>query len=299
MPETPTAVIGLGAMGSGMARSLLAAGFTTIVFNRTATKAESLRQAGAIVAATAANAAAVADVVLLSLADEEAVERVLFGELAGRLRPGMVVVDTSTVSPAFSREAARRLAEAGVRRVEACVIGNPMMAATGQLRVFTAGNESDVDSVHDVLVAIGREHRHLGPAGNACVLKLAFNLLLGVQTVGLAEAVAFVEAMGMDRRLLLDAFAGSGWHSPVLGFRAEFMRTRNYQPAAFRAALMLKDLSLAGREAHAQGVELPIVGRATEILASTVDAGYGDDDAAAVVELPLRTNRADAPAGSA
>ncbi|MGR6920319.1 NAD(P)-dependent oxidoreductase [[Actinomadura] parvosata] len=278
------AVLGLGGMGTGMACALLDAGAAVTVHNRTPEKAVPVGKAGATVADSAAQAVAGAEVVVLSLADEAAVEQVLFGELDGRLRPGTIVVDTSTVTPTFAVHAAKRLAEAGVRRVEACVLGNPAMAATGALRVFAAGEEAAVEEVREVLDAIGQEVRHLGPTGNASALKLAFNLMLGVQILGLAEAVRFVEAMGIDREVLLDVFDGSGWRSPVLSFRAQFMRGRTYRPAAFRAALMHKDLALASQEGLAHGADLPVTLRALDAYAAVLAAGHGDDDAAVVAE---------------
>ncbi|WP_233157531.1 MULTISPECIES: NAD(P)-dependent oxidoreductase [Amycolatopsis] len=277
-------MIGLGGMGSGMARALLASGLAVTAYNRSADRAAPLVEAGAALAPSAAEAVAGAQVVLLSLADENAVDQVLFGELDGRLNAGAVVVDTSTVSPAFAREAAKRLAESGVRRVEACVIGNPEMAAAGRLRVFAAGAESDVDLVRPVLGAIGQEVRFVGGTGSASVLKLALNLMLGVQLLGLAEAVVFAEATGLDRDLLLDAFEGSGWRSPVLSFRAGFMRRREYRPAMFRAALMRKDLDLAHREALEHGADLPMSRCALDRFAAVLAAGRGDDDAAIVAE---------------
>ncbi|HEU5106994.1 MAG TPA: NAD(P)-dependent oxidoreductase, partial [Micromonosporaceae bacterium] len=231
MATRPVAVIGLGGMGSGMARALLDAGHQVTIYNRTAAKAQPLVQAGAVLAASAGDAGAGAPVVVLSLADEYAVEAVLFGEVVDRLAPGTTVVDTSTVSPSFAHNTAIRLAASGVRRVEACVIGNPAMARTGQLRVFAAGNESDVDGVRDVLGALSQEIRYLGPSGRAGTLKLAFNLLLGIQTAALAETVSFAESAGLDRELLLGALDNSGWRSPILSFRAEFMRRREYTPA--------------------------------------------------------------------
>lgn len=281
----PVAVIGLGGMGSGMARSILAAGLPVVVFNRTASKATPLHEAGALVARSARAAASGAEVVLLSLADEGAVEEVLFGALHGVLRPGTTVVDASTVSPAFARAAAERLAEGGVRRVEACVVGNPQMAETGRLRVFAAGVESDVDGVRDVLGAIGQEIRYLGATGNGSALKLAFNGLLGVQTVALAEAVSYVESVGMSRELFLTAVEGSGWRSPVLSFRSDFMRRRNYGRPGFRAVLMHKDLALISAEAGTRGVRLPLVERAVGAFDLVLRAGRGDDDAAVVVEV--------------
>ncbi|MFB4262826.1 NAD(P)-dependent oxidoreductase [Nonomuraea sp. GTA35] len=292
----PIAVLGLGGMGAGMACALLDAGASVTVYNRSPDKAVPVGKAGATVAASAAEAVSGAEVVLLSLADEAAVEQVLFGELDGRLRPGTIVVDTSTVTPTFAVHAAKRLAEAGVRRVEACVLGNPAMAATGALRVFAAGEEPVVEEVREVLDAIGQEVRHLGPTGNASALKLAFNLMLGVQILGLAEAVRFVEAMGIDRSVLLDVFDHSGWRSPVLSFRAQFMRGRTYRPAAFRATLMHKDLSLASQEGLAHGAELPLTTRALDAYAAVLAAGHGDDDAAIVAEA--RPGGGDSAAGT-
>ncbi|HEY4454242.1 MAG TPA: NAD(P)-dependent oxidoreductase [Pseudonocardiaceae bacterium] len=285
MRELNVSVIGLGGMGGGMARALLAAGFHITVYNRTIAKAESLRAQGATVAASAGEAAEGADVVLFSLADEAAVEQVLFGEVIWKMRPGTTVLDTSTVSPAFARNTALRLAASGIHRVEACVVGNPMMANTGQLRVFTAGEPEAAESMRPVLGALSQEIRHLGPAGRASALKLAFNLLLGIQTAGLAEAVAFAEGAGVDRDLLLTALDNSGWRSPVLSFRSEFMRKRAYEPAGFRATLMHKDLQLADEEARSFSVDLPLVEAAAQRFAEAIDAGRGDEDAAVVVEL--------------
>lgn len=280
------AVLGLGGMGAGMARALIAAGAHVTAYNRSPDKAVPVGEAGAVIAASPAEAVAGAGVVLLSLADEAAVEQVLFGGLDGRLPPGTIVVDTSTVTPAFAVDAEKRLAKAGVRRVEACVLGNPAMAARGELRVFAAGEDAAVAEVREVLDAIGQDVRVLGATGTASALKLAFNLMLGVQIAGLAEAVTFVESMGVDRGVLLDVFERSGWRSPVLSFRAQFMRGRTYRPAAFRAALMHKDLRLAIQEARAHGAELPVTASALDRYTAVLADGRGDDDAATVAEPP-------------
>jgi len=285
-------VIGLGSMGSGMAAALVAAGQPITVFNRTAAKAEPLVKAGATPAASVGEACDGAEVVLLGLADESAVDNVLFAEAVGRLKPGAVVIDTSTVSPTFARNTELRLAASGVARVEACVLGNPQMALAGRLRVFAAGRESDVDDVRDVLSKLSQEVRYLGPTGRASALKLAFNLLLGVQVAGLAEAVAFAEGAGLGRDLLLDAIDNSGWQSPVLSFRTGFMRHRKYSPAGFRATLMRKDLTLASEQARADGVELPLVDAAVARYDDVLAAGRGDEDAAVVAEVRRERTRA-------
>jgi 3-hydroxyisobutyrate dehydrogenase-like beta-hydroxyacid dehydrogenase len=280
-------VIGLGAMGAGVAASLLRAGHTVTVHNRTEGKAAPLVKSGAHAAASVADAVSGADIVVLSLADETAVDAVLFDQALPHLSDRATVVDMSTVSPRFARAASERLAEYGVARVEACVVGNPAMAQEGRLRVFTAGDETDAKRVEPVLDACAQQVRYLGDPGTASVLKLAFNLLLGVQTAGLAEAVALAEAAGIDRGLLLDAIDDSGWRSPVLSFRAGFLRRRQYRPAAFRAALMHKDLSLVLSEAEEHGVRLPVVSRVRDRYAEVLGHGRGDEDAAVVGELPV------------
>lgn len=286
MTTKSVAVLGLGGMGGGMARTLLRAGFAVTVYNRSKDKAAPLVDAGAALANSAGEAGAGADVLLLSLADESAVDELLFGEVVWQLKPGTVIIDTTTVSPSFAKNTAIRLAASGVQRLEACVVGNPEMAATGQLRIFLSGEEAAVATAQPVLDALGQEIRHLGAVGQASALKLALNLMLGVQTAALAEAAAFTQAAGLDRDLLLDVVMHSGWRSPVLGFRAEFMRKREYQPAGFRTALMHKDLDLALQQAAAYQVPLPLTGAATDRYQSVIESGRGDDDAAVVVELP-------------
>lgn len=278
------AVVGLGGMGGGMAHALLAAGFGLRVWNRTAAKAAELVAAGAVLADSPVEAVDGAEVVLLSLADEKAVDEVLFGALLGDLEHGTHVVDTSTVSPAYARAAAQRLGDAGCFRVEACVVGNPAMARGGQLRVFAAGAQEDVVAVSDVLGAIGSGTRHLGGPGTASSLKLAFNLMLGVQTVGLAEALAFTEASGLDRGLVVGALRDMAWGGFALGFRADMMLGRTYEPAGFRTALMHKDLSLAVAESGALDVAVPLVEQAARTYAAVIAAGHADSDAAVVAE---------------
>lgn len=283
------ALIGLGGMGTGMGLRLLDKGFSLRVYNRTPSRAEPLIAAGALAASGVADAVADTDVVILSLSDEAAVEEVLFGRMGSALRPGTLLVDTSTVSPHYAREAARRLSALGVARVEACLVGNPQMARAGRLRVFTAGSRLAADRVADVLDAIGREVRHIGPAGMASTLKIAFNLLLGAQTAALAEAVAYGSEAGLDLKILLRTLVGegSGLRSPLLAFRAEFMSKGCYEPPSFRAALMAKDLRLAVHEADRIGLALPVATSAAALYEAAVTAGDGDKDAAVV----LRTSR--------
>ncbi|MDA3647659.1 NAD(P)-dependent oxidoreductase [Saccharopolyspora indica] len=286
MDKQKLALIGLGNMGGGVAHRLLDAGYPLTVHNRTAAKTAPLVAAGAQQAPTPARAAADADIVLLSLSDERAVEEVLFGGLLPVLRPGTPIVDTSTVSPSFARSAAERLTAAGMRRVEACLIGNPLQARAGELRILTGGAAADVAAVRPVLESAGREVVHLGGPGTASVLKLVLNLLLGAQLASFVEAISYGENAGLERQVVLDVItATTGFASEVMRFRAGFIERRDYEPAAFRARLMEKDLRLALQEAAELGIELPVISRTAERFADVVATGRGDQDAAVLMEL--------------
>jgi 3-hydroxyisobutyrate dehydrogenase-like beta-hydroxyacid dehydrogenase len=275
--------IGLGGMGSAMGLRLIERGFSLTVYNRTAAKAAPLREAGARVAATAAEAAAGAKVVMLSLSDEAAVEEMVFGALD--MQPGTIVIDTSTVSPGYARQAARRLAAAGVRRVETCILGNPQLTRAGRARILTAGAAGDLEEVSPMLKALGGSRvLYLGQAGLAATMKLVFNMLLGAQVVSLAEGVRYGVQAGLDRDTLLSAIAGSGFSSMALSFRAEIMRTRSYEPAAFRAWLMDKDLRLIAEDAAVMGAATQVMDLVHELFSSVVAAGDGDKDAAVIIE---------------
>jgi len=283
MEAAELAFIGLGGMGSAMALRLIDRGFSLTVYNRTAAKAEPLRDAGATVAATAGQAAAQARTVLVSLSDEAAVEEVVFGALD--LAPGTIVIDTSTVSPGYAREAAARLAAVGVRRVESCVLGNPQLTRVGRARIVTAGRAEDIEEVRPVLKALGGSQLlHAGEAGQAAAMKLVFNMLLGAQVAALAEGVRYGVQAGLDRDILLSAIAGSGFSSMVLSFRAEIMRTRRYEPAAFRTRLMAKDLRLIAQDAAALGSDTPLMDLVHDLFSGVVAAGGGDQDAAVILE---------------
>ncbi|MEV6873064.1 NAD(P)-dependent oxidoreductase [Amycolatopsis sp. NPDC051128] len=284
-PDTTIACLGLGAMGSGLAHRLLDAGRPVSVFNRTEAKASPLTARGARFAATPAAAVGDAGTVLVSLSGPEAVDEVLFGDdgAVHGLKPGTVVVDASTVSPDFSRECAARLAEAGVSRVEACLIGNPLQARSGEVRVLAAGDESDVAKVADLLGAIGKHTWHIGGTGSGASAKLAFNALLGVQLAGLAEALDIGAAGGVDRDRLLEAIAGSGFSSPVLSFRAALVRDDRLVPAAFRTDLMAKDLRLAEQTARDHGLDADLLTHAARRFAAVTERGDGEKDAAVVL----------------
>lgn len=284
MDKPQLAFIGLGNMGAGMARRLLDTGHRLTVHNRTASKAAPLVAAGATLADAPERAAAGHHLVLLSLSDDKAVDEVLFGRVVPVLQPGAVIVDTSTVSPGYARTAAERLAAKGLRRVEACVVGNPLQARKGELRVYTAGDPADLYEARPVLEALGTEVVHVGAPGSAASLKLILNLLLGAQVAALAEAVAYGTAAGLDRDQLISVVSASGFSSMVMRFRADLMLKQSYEPAFFRSALMEKDIRIALEAAAGYGTAMPVLNLVRERFAAVVAAGDGDKDASVLVE---------------
>jgi 3-hydroxyisobutyrate dehydrogenase len=277
--------VGLGVMGSGMAGRLMDAGFEVAVYNRTKEKTAELAGRGARVGATPADVAVGADVLLISVATEDAVREVLFGENGALAvaQPGTVVADMSTVSPDAAQELAGLIVEAGHRPLDARVLGNGQHAKDGELRFMIGGEAADVELVRPVLEVLAKEIVHLGGHGTGATAKVALNLLMGVQLQALSEAVIFGERAGLDRNQLIGLIAASGYSSPMMKFKSGVMARRAFERADFRLSLMRKDLLLAIADAQRMGVPMPATTASYEVLTSAVNAGLGELDCAAVL----------------
>src|SRR5215210_7384833 len=282
--------IGLGGMGGGMASRLTESGYQLAVYNRTREKAEPIAALGARVADSPADAARDADVVMLSLSNQNVVDTMLFGEdgAADALRDGGFILDLSTVPPGFARELADRARAAGKRALDTCVLGAPHHARTGELRVMVGGGEDDFQAVEDILQTIGKEVTYLGTNGLGATMKLVLNMLMGVQMPALAEAVVFGERAGLPREAILQMIAGSGYSSPVMTFRCPMMAERQFQRVAFSLALMEKDMTLVVNEAREHGVPMPVAETAREALANASEQGLGGFDVSAILAYQER-----------
>lgn len=278
-------LLGLGAMGSGMAARLAEAGFEVSAYNRTPGKAQALAEHGVRVAASPAAAASGADALLLSLATGDAVSSVLSGPdgALAAAAPGALIADTSTVSPEAARETAACIVAAGHRALDACVIGNPQHARNGELRFMIGGDEADLAALRPVLDALAKDVVHVGGHGMGATAKVAMNLLMGVQLQALAEAVVFGERAGLSRQQLIDMIMASGYSSPVMRFKGGVMARRAFGKADFRLSLMRKDLALALALAQRLGVRMPVTSASYDVLTQAANAGLGDLDCAAVL----------------
>lgn len=290
------AFIGLGVMGNGMACRLVESGYDVAVYNRTREKTKEVGELGARVADTPADAAREADVVMLSLANQDVVARMLFEDdgVFETLGEGGYILDMSTVPPEFPREVAERAREKGLHALDACVLGNPLHSRQGELRVMAGGEERDFRAMEPLLEQIGKEVTYLGESGMGATMKLVLNMLMGVQMPALAEAVVFGERAGLARETILEMISKSGYSSPVMGFRCAIMGQRNFELAAFKLGLMRKDMTLVLGQAQKVGVPMPVTESAHAMLTAAQQQGLGDLDVAAMLAFQERMSGVDA-----
>lgn len=275
-PRLTVGLIGLGNMGTAIAERLLDAGYPLVVNNRTPEKAEPLVARGAVAASTPGELAEQADVVVTSLADDEAFEAVAADVLAAA-RPGTVLVDVSTVSPAASARVGSLAEAASVRYLRAPVSGNPNVVRAGNLAFIVSGARETLDEVEPVIRAIGPTVHYVGEGEEARIVKLAINLMLAVLAQAMSEALVLGEAAGVSRAALLEVMGGSAAGAPFVKYKAEPLLRDDYS-ATFTTALMKKDVDLALDAADEAGVELPLTREMEGHLRAAIDAGYANDD---------------------
>jgi len=279
--------IGLGGMGSRMASRLIGAGYQVMVYNRTKRRAEELQRIGAALAESPRELAATSDLVLSSVADDAALAQVMFGNSGALLgaRPGMVIIDLSTVHPRASRQVSKAAAAEGVDVLDAPVSGSLPQAEQGQLVVFVGGEQAVYQRCLPVFGVLGKAALYMGPSGAGSTTKLCVNALLGLGMQSLAEALALGERAGLPRGRLLEALAETSVISPSQ--RSKFDNiTRDEYPAMFPQRLMFKDLALVLQHALELAVAMPATAAATQVAAAEharEAAAHVDDDLSVVV----------------
>jgi 3-hydroxyisobutyrate dehydrogenase-like beta-hydroxyacid dehydrogenase len=280
--------IGLGNMGQPMARNLRAAGHELAVYNRSRDKAEPLRQQGARVADSPADAARGAEVVFTMLSDDAAVEGVAFGDsglLAG-LGQGALHVSSSTLSVALSERLTEAHAKAGQRYVSAPVFGRPEAAEAKQLWVVASGAQADVARCRPLLEALGRGLTVLGEkASQANVVKLTGNFLIASMTEALGEAFALTRKSGIEPPVFLELFQSVFARSPIFERYAVLIAGAQYEPAGFKLRLGLKDVRLALEAAGAAEVPMPLASLLKDHFLEGVARGMGERDWSALGAL--------------
>lgn len=279
------AFLGLGIMGAGMAHRLAAAGFALTVYNRDPAKAAPF-QGKARIAASAADAAKDAQIVVAMLSDDKASRALWTGGVLDAVLPGAILIDCSTLSPGWGRELGALAASKGCSFLDAPVTGSKVQAADGALKFLVGGDEAAVDRARPAFAAMGSDVIRMGPVGSGIAMKLVNNFLCGVQVAAYAEAMSMAERAGLDidqaRGVLMNGAPGS----PLLKVISARMEQRDYTPNFF-SALMAKDLGYAADEAKALGLTLASATAARQRFLDAADAGFAEQDMAAVIE-PLR-----------
>ncbi len=277
--------IGLGIMGSGMARNLLQAGHPLCVWNRTAARMDALAAAGAEPAASPAAVAAWADIVFICVSDTPDVEAVVLGEhgVIHGARRGSLVIDTSTISPQAARAIAARLAEKGVHLLDAPVSGGSEGAARGTLSVMVGGSAEQVARAMPYLRAIGQTITHVGEQGAGQMVKLVNQILVVVTMLGISEALVFAKAGGLDLARTLEAVSGGAAGSWMLSNRGPQVLSGDWRPG-FTIDLQQKDLRLVQETADALGVPLLATGMVAALYRTLQAQGLGGEGNHALIK---------------
>ena len=251
--------VGLGRMGMGMAASLLRAGHEVTVYNRTPGKAQALVEQGARAAADVADVCR-GDALVTMLADDGAVEGVVFGEkgVIASLGKGAIHLSMGTISVALAERLTAAHANAGQRFVAAPVFGRPEMAAAGKLFIVAAGTPEVVDACRPLFEAMGQRTFPIGDQPKvATLVKLSGNFLIASVIEGLGEAMALVGKAGVDRRRYLDLLTSTLFTAPVYKTYGELIVEQKFEPAGFTAALGHKDIRLTLAAAETLRVPMP------------------------------------------
>ncbi len=282
------AIVGTGRMGAAMAARLRHAGFEVVVHNRSREKAAAVAaDTGATVAGTAREAAASAEIVVVSLADDAAVTATYGGAdgLVAGLRPGSVVLETSTVDPPTVLAVQPAVEERGAALLDTPVSGSVPLVERGALTVLAGGDAAALDRAKPVLDVLAAHVFHLGGQGAGATMKLAVNAVVHALNAALSEALVLAENAGIERRAAYEVFAASAVAAPfVLYKRAAFERP-DETPVAFSLDLVAKDLDLIQGLAERVGAPMEQAAATRRIIASAIAGGLGTRDMSAVAEF--------------
>ncbi len=283
MPER-IGFIGLGIMGQPMALNLVKAGYPVTAYNRTRAKAEALTRAGARPAATPAEAARDAEVIVSIVSDTAAFEEVTTGKdgILETVRAGATLIDSSTINPAISRKIACMLAGKGANMLDAPVTGSKHGAEKGELTFMVGGRQEDLDRVMPILKVLGKKHIYCGAHGLGLAAKLAQNALQATMVEVFCEAFVLATKSGVPPLTMLEIVQSSMARANLTDFKAPFILKGDFTPY-FPLKLMHKDLELAMEAAYAQGVPMPTAASVKEVYSAAKAQGKGDLDYAAVI----------------
>lgn len=285
------AVVGTGRMGAAMAARLAGAGHEVVLHNRTRARAEQIAaDTGGRVVDTAADAARAADVVLVSLADDEAVDAAYRDEdgLAAGVRDGSVVLEMSTVAPRTVRALEPLVAGAGGTLLDAPVSGSVPVVQRGEITVLVGGDAGALDRARPALSSFARRVFHLGPLGAGATVKLAVNSVVHALNQAVAEALVLAEKAGVDRAAAYEVFVNSAAGAPFVQYKQQAFLHPESTPAAFLLDLAAKDLELITSLAAEVGARMDLTEAGRRLMDEARAAGLGQSDMSVLAEYLRR-----------
>ncbi len=277
--------IGLGIMGRGMASNLLKAGYDVRVWNRTAGKMNELVEIGASMATSPGDLAAKCDIILICVSDTADVEEVVLGQngIIHSARPGLLVVDHSTISPRMTREIAARLNAREIHMLDAPVSGGSEGATNGTLSIMIGGDTVQVERALPYLQSMGKTITHVGEQGAGQMTKLVNQILAVGNTLAMSEALLFAQAGGLDLEKALSAITGGAAGSWILTARGPQILERDFRPG-FTIDLQQKDLRLALEAADELGVPTLVTNIVFDLYRTLQTRGLGGEGNHALIK---------------
>ena len=278
--------IGLGIMGKPMAKNLLKAGHTLVVYDVVAAPVKELVEAGATAGTSPKDVASRNDLIITMLPNSPHVKKAVLGEggVIEGARPGSVLVDMSSIAPLASREVAAELAKKDVEMLDAPVSGGEPKAIDGTLAIMVGGKEAIFEGVKNVLLKMGASAVLCGDIGAGNVTKLANQIIVALNIAAMSEAFVLATKAGVDPERVFNAIKGGLAGSTVLNAKAPMVLEGNYKPG-FRIELHIKDLQNALDTAHENGTPIPLTAQIMEIMQALKVDGKQSDDHGGIIQF--------------
>lgn len=280
-------IIGLGIMGSAIARLLGQAGVEVAGFDVDRAGLEKLGEDGLSVKASAAEVAEVSDLILTSLPSATALEKMVYGGggLLTAAKPGLIVAELSTLPIEVKEHCRGDLAAAGITLLDCPVSGTGAQAATGDLAVYASGDQDTLERVTPMLEKFSRAVYFLGEFGNGSKMKFVANLLVSINNVATAEAIVLGAKAGLDPERVCQVVAAGAGSSRIFELRGPLMARRQYKPATMKMEMWQKDLDVITAFASKLGAPTPLFDAAKPVYSEALAMGMGDEDVAAVCRV--------------
>jgi 3-hydroxyisobutyrate dehydrogenase-like beta-hydroxyacid dehydrogenase len=280
--RTEIGFIGVGLMGSRIARRLHAMGWNVQAWNRSPKPADDLRKEGIAIAESIVDLVATSDVVVSSLANDAAVKSVYLdkGGVFSAVEPGTIVLEMSTISPELSRRLHREARKRGINFLDVAISGSTPAVEAGTITLLAGGDKSTFDQCTPIYESIAKQWFLIGPGSSGVQMKLVVNLLLSLDMQSIAEAVSLGEHLRIDRNVLLDVLSKTAVVPPAFVGKFKKIKSGDYSPE-FPLRLMSKDMDLVMDAANESGADLPAATVAQSVLTANV-AASGDLDLAAI-----------------